>query len=126
MKSSRSSVHCKAHTIPNLKFEEQTLTSFAGLVMIQAFFTCIDLKAKLSQCFEHLKSGKIFGHTTIFLQLLIHILLGYRDLRDSRFYRDDPLVKATESRTIVAKTLGTFSAFCLRFGDFLEFTIGEI
>jgi hypothetical protein len=93
MKSSRSSVHCKAHKIPDLTFEEQTLTSFAGLVMFQAFFTCINLKARLNQCFGHLKSGKIFGHTTIFLQLLIHILLGYRDLRDSRFYRDDPLVQ---------------------------------
>ena len=93
MKSSRSSVHCKTHTIPDLKFEEQTLTSFAGLVMFQQFFACINLKAKLSQCFGHLKGGKIFGHTTIFLQLLLHILLGYRDLRDSRFYRDDPLVK---------------------------------
>ena len=93
MKSSRSSTHCKAHTIPKLQFEEQTLTSFAGLVMFQAFFTCINLKAKLHQCFDHLKSDKIFGHTTIFLQLLIHILLGYRELRDSRFYRDDPLVK---------------------------------
>ena len=87
MKSSRSSVHCKAHSIPDLKFEDQTLTSFAGLVMFQAFFTCIDLKAKLSQCFQHLKSGKIFGHATIFLQLLIHILLGYRELRDSCYYR---------------------------------------
>ena len=93
MKSSRSSTHCKAHTIPKLQFEEQTLTSFAGLVMFQAFFTCINLKAKLRQCFDHLKSGKIFGHTAIFLQLLIHILLGYRELRDSRFYRDDPLIK---------------------------------
>ena len=93
MKSSRSSTHCKAHTIPKLQVEEQTLTSFAGLVMFQAFFTCINLKAKLRQCFDHLKSGKIFGHTAIFLQLLIHILLGYRELRDSRFYRDDPLIK---------------------------------
>ena len=42
MKSSRSSTHCKAHTIPKLQFEEQTLTSFAGLVMFQAFFTCIN------------------------------------------------------------------------------------
>jgi len=49
MKSSRSSVHCKAHAIPDLKFEEQTLTSFAGLVMIQQFFASINLKARLSQ-----------------------------------------------------------------------------
>ena len=95
MKSSRSSIRCKAHAIPNLKFEEQdhTLTSFAGLVMFQAFFNQINLKATLRYCFQHLKSGMIFGHATIFLQLVTHILLGYRELRDSRFYRDDPLVK---------------------------------
>ena len=95
MKSSRSSVRRKVHTIPELKFEEQehTLTSFAGLIMFQVFFAQIDLKANLRHCFQHLKSGKIFGHATIFLQLVIHILLGYRELRDSRFYRDAPLVK---------------------------------
>ena len=86
MKPSRSSVRCKVHTIPELKFEEQehTLTSFAGLIMFQVFFAQIDLKANLRHCFQHLKSGKIFGHATIFLQLVIHILLGYRELRDSR------------------------------------------
>jgi hypothetical protein len=61
--------------------------------MFQAFFRQIDLKVSLRQCFQHLKSGTIFGHATIFLQLVTHILLGYRELRDSRFYRDDPLVK---------------------------------
>ena len=95
MKSSRSSVRCKVHTIPELKFEEQehTLTSFAGLIMFQVFFAQIDLKANLRHCLQNLKSGKIFGHATIFLQLVIHILLGYRELRDSRFYRDAPLAK---------------------------------
>ncbi len=95
MKSSRSSVRCKVHTIPELNFEEQehTLTSFAGLIMFQVFFAQINLKASLRHCFQHLKSGKIFGDATVFLQLVIHILLGYRELRDSRFYRDDPLVK---------------------------------
>ena len=29
----------------------------------------------------------------IVLQLVVHLLLGYRELRDSRYYRDDPLVK---------------------------------
>ena len=61
--------------------------------MFQVFFAQINLKASLRHCFQHLKSGKIFGDATIFLQLIIHILLGYRELRDSRFYRDDPLVK---------------------------------
>ena len=82
--SSRSSVRCKAHTIPDLKLEEQdhTLTSFAGLVVFQAFFSQINLKADLRQCFQHLKGGMIFGHATIFLQWVTHILLGYRELRD--------------------------------------------
>lgn len=29
----------------------------------------------------------------MFLQLIVHLLLGYRDLRDSNYYRDDPMVK---------------------------------
>ena len=39
------------------------------------------------------KRGKVFGRATIFLQLVVHLLLGFRELRDSRAYRDDPLVK---------------------------------
>lgn len=93
MKSSRSDVRCKARKIPELKFEQQSLTSFAGLVIFQQLFALIDFKAHVSRCFEHLKEGKIFGHPVIFLELVIHILLGYRELRDSRYYRDDPLVK---------------------------------
>ena len=35
----------------------------------------------------------VFSRATLFLQLIVHLLLGYRELRDSRYYRDDPLVK---------------------------------
>jgi hypothetical protein len=35
----------------------------------------------------------VFGRATVFLQLVVHLLLGYRELRDARYYRDDPLVK---------------------------------
>jgi hypothetical protein len=93
MKYSRSDVRSKAHCIPELRFENQSLTSFAGLVLFQQFFTTLELKARLSRCFRHLAGGKVFGRATIFLQLIIHILLGYRELRDSRYYGDDPLVK---------------------------------
>jgi len=62
-------------------------------VLFQQFFAGIDLKRRLGSCFRHLRSGKVFGRETIFLQLILHILLGYRELRDSRFYRDDPLVR---------------------------------
>jgi hypothetical protein len=93
MKPSRSDITRKAHRIPKLKFENQSLTSFAGLVLFQQFFAGINLKSRLGSCFRHLRNGKVFGRETIFLQLILHILLGYRELRDSRFYRDDPLVK---------------------------------
>ena len=39
------------------------------------------------------QAGEDLWRCDDFLQLLIHLLLGYRELRDSRYYRDDPLVK---------------------------------
>jgi hypothetical protein len=35
----------------------------------------------------------VYSRATLFLQLVLHLLLGYRELRDNRYYRDDPLVK---------------------------------
>jgi len=57
MKCSRSDVRKKAHALPDLKFESQTLTSFAGLVIFQKFFMVIDLKTRLSRCFRHVNGG---------------------------------------------------------------------
>ena len=93
MKYSRSDVRKKAHTLPNLRFEDQTLTSFAGLVIFQKFFIAIKLKARLSGCFRHVNGGKVFDRATVFLQLIVHLLLGFRELQDCRYYQDDPLVK---------------------------------
>jgi hypothetical protein len=93
MKHSRSQVRSKAHVLPELKFESQSLTSYAGLVVFQKFFAAIALKARIAGCFRHRRNGKVFDRATIFLQLVIHLLLGFRELRDGRHYRDDPLVK---------------------------------
>jgi len=93
MKHSRKSVERKAHAVPNIKFERQQLTSFAGLVLLQPFLAAIDFKASLARCFRHVRAGKVYGRATVFLQLIIHLLLGYRDLRESAYYRDDPMVK---------------------------------
>ena len=93
MKRSRKSVRTKATAIPELRFEDHRLTSFAGLVVIHRFFQFISLKTRLQKCFRHLSQGKIFDRTTIFMQLVIHLLLGFRELRDAAHYRDDPLVQ---------------------------------
>jgi hypothetical protein len=93
MKRSRKRVRTKATAIPELRFEDQRLTSFAGLVVIQRFFQVISFKMRLQKCFRHLSGGKIFDRATIFLQLVLHVLLGFRELRDAAHYQDDPLVR---------------------------------
>ena len=93
MKFSRSDVVKKAYALPELKFENRTLTSFAGLIVFQKFFVAMGLKTRLSNCFVHLNGGKVFNRATVFLQLIVHLLLGFRELQDCRYYEDDPLVK---------------------------------
>lgn len=92
MKCSKAAIHRKTHRIPEIKFEDQRLTSFAGLVLYQALFSRIGLKQQLSSCFRHLKVSPIFGHGVVVLLLVIHLLLGYRRLQDMRYYADDPMV----------------------------------
>lgn len=93
MKLRRSDVRRQAHALPVIKFENHALTSFAGLVLFQSLFAALDLKERLRGCFRHLSGSKAFGPATIVLQLIVHLLLGFRELRDSRAYRDDPMVQ---------------------------------
>jgi hypothetical protein len=93
VKRSRKDVRAKATAIPELRFEDQRLTSFAGLVVIQRFFQLISFKLRLQTCFRHLSQGKVYDRATMFMQLVIHLLLGYRQLRDAAHYQDDPLVQ---------------------------------
>jgi ABC-type ATPase with predicted acetyltransferase domain len=44
MKVSKSAVYCKARALPEIRFEDQPLTSFAGLVMFQPLFERLGLK----------------------------------------------------------------------------------
>lgn len=89
----RSAVHRKIHSIPQLRFEEQQLTSFSGLILFQLLFIRLQFIERLRGCFRHLTVGPIFGHAKIVLLLVVHMLLAYRELRDIRYYCDDPLVK---------------------------------
>ncbi len=92
MKCSKASLYRKTHRIPEIRFEDQRLTSFAGLILFQSLFTRIGLKKKLSNCFQHLKVSPIFRHDFTVMLLIVHLLLGYRQLQDIRYYRDDPVV----------------------------------
>lgn len=91
MKLSRGQVRRRTHKIPILQFEEQKLTSFSGLLLFQALFTRLDLKARLRACFQ--SSSAIYDRSRLLLALVFHLLLGYRQLRDARYYREDPMVR---------------------------------
>ena len=84
MKSRRSDVRRQVQAIPEIKFENHALTSFAGLVVFQQLFAALNLKARLRECFRHLADGKIFRPATLFLQLIVHLLLGFRELAIAR------------------------------------------
>jgi len=64
MKYSKSDIQSKTHSLPELKFENQALTSFSGLVIFQKFFAAMHLKQRLQGCFTHLNDGKIYNWTT--------------------------------------------------------------
>jgi hypothetical protein len=82
----------KFHRIPEIRFEDQQITSFSGLLIFQLFFTKINMKQQLKQCFSHLKVSPIFGRHLVVLLLIVHLLLGFRRLREIDYYRDDPIV----------------------------------
>ena len=92
MKFSKAAIHRKTHRIPEIKFEDQRLTSFAGLVVFQSLFNRIGLKRQLTGCFRHLRVSPIYGHSVIVLLLTVHLLLGYRRLQDMRYYQGDPML----------------------------------
>jgi hypothetical protein len=92
VKSSKAEIQAKYHKIPVIRFEDQRLTSFSGLLIFQALFGRLKLKQRLKGCFNHLKVSPIFGRHLVVLLLIVHLLIGFRRLREVDYYRDDPLV----------------------------------
>ena len=75
-----------------VQYEEQDLTSFSGLVLFQALFQRLRLRDRLKACVRGLVSRTSYGLETVLSLLVVHLLLGWRRLRDLDYYRDDPLV----------------------------------
>lgn len=92
MKISKSDALSVAFSRPELRFEQQDLTSFSGLVLFQCLFARLGLYRRLARCFRLSVICPIYPHARIILLLITHTLLGFRCLRDSQYYADDPLV----------------------------------
>ena len=93
MRLNKQEVVGRFHKIPALRFEDQRLTSFGGVIVWQALFQHLGLAVRLKGCFRHLKDSGAYGAGRIVLLLIVHLLLGFRRLRDVDYYRDDPLVQ---------------------------------
>jgi hypothetical protein len=93
VKVAKAAIYRQVSSLPALKFEEQQLTSFAGLVVFQKLFETCQLKARLQEACAHLHPRHYYSFSTILQCLIVHLVLGYRQLRESAFYREDPLVK---------------------------------
>jgi hypothetical protein len=68
--------------LPHVSFEEHRLTSFSGLVLFMALFRRLRLAERSRICFADAGRKHIFGLARVVLQLIIHVLLGFRRLRD--------------------------------------------
>ena len=93
MRVSRKDVMSATHAIPEIRFEEQELTSFGGLVMLQALLQETGLRSHLRLAVRHLQSSSGYCASRIVLLLIVHLFLGWRRLRDLDYYSADPLVK---------------------------------
>ena len=92
MKSSKSQIFSRVYGLPEIIFTDVSLTSFSGLVIFQSLFERLRLKERLKCCFTPGRGGPMCGMATIMMLLIVHIIIGFRRLRDVEYYGDDPMV----------------------------------
>lgn len=92
MKISKKNLQNKCTALPDIKFDEQSLTSYAGIPILQLLFVRLDLKNRIRQCFSAQHDSSGYSRSTVTLFLLAHLLLGHRKLSDVDYYNDDPMV----------------------------------
>ena len=121
MRYSKQAILARFHKIPRLRFEDQQLTSFGGAIVFQALFQRLQLKARLKACFP-LAQGPCYGPHRIVLLLIVHLLLGFRRLREADYYRDDPVVL----RLLGLRRLPDVSTLCRTLGHMSQAHIEKV
>lgn len=92
MKIARRRLHPRLHVLPAIRFDHEAITSYAGSVLYQQLFRLLGLNERLRRCFRHLAKGSCYGLTALVRLLIVHLLLGFRELREIAYYEDDPLI----------------------------------
>ena len=92
MKLLKPLLHAKSKPLPQLRFEDQQLSSFSGLLILIPLFKRLNLERRLEACFQSITRSHLYSYGLLSKLLLIHIILGYRQLKDINAYHDDPVV----------------------------------
>ena len=87
MKYSKAQIHRRVYSIPELRFEDQRLSSFSGLVVIQALLKKLNLRTRLKSCFQHIQNSAIVGFNVIALLIIVHVMLGFGKWIDTKMIR---------------------------------------
>lgn len=98
MKLQKSKIIALYRKLPEVQFEdpkESNMTSFAGLVIFQKLFEDLNLVERLKKCFGKETISPMFGFHRLALWLIIHLILGYRQIKDVKYYEYDPMVLRT-------------------------------
>lgn len=68
------------------------MSPYGGLVVFLHLFKRLGLARRLRWCFAHESATPIYGRPVVVLWLVVHLLLGFRRLREVEYYRDDAVV----------------------------------
>lgn len=99
MKTARATIPAQVRSIPELKFADQQMTSYGGLVVFQHLFERLGFFSELQGCCAHLKSKHLYSYATVVRVLIVHLLIGCQHLREMDFYRNDPMVLRCQERS---------------------------
>src|SRR5205809_4390634 len=116
MRVAKEDIYTRASSIPTIRFEDQELTSFGGIVVFQKLFAQLNLKERLRRCCAHIADKNLYHPAVIVQLLIVHLLLGFRKLRDLEFYEDDPLIKRVLGLKILPD-VSTISRMLVEFDD---------
>lgn len=94
------------------------MTSYGGLIVFQKLFEDLALVRLIGECCSHLKCAhtRFYSHAAVLHCMIVHLLLGCRQLRETDFYREDPFVlhtlglKRLPSVPTLSRMLGEFDS----------------
>lgn len=104
-KCSKESVRGRSRRITNVTFEDQTLTRFGGLAVLQDWLVNTRFRDRLGAALRGIPDATSFGYPLLFMTLVVHYLLGYRRLQEVGDYADDPMI----ARTLGARAVPSVS-----------------